>query len=180
MLDWRLEARDAGIEFGQLLSRWGSEGQTKGKLFPAHPQERGAGGGCGRAGRQEGFLRGLAGGAGGPPILCETSLPRADGALPASQKEKDRGGEGPGPWTCPSTPVAGGLCRGLFWGSGEMSRSLSSLPFGFPQKYLDVAVTYRSVTFHPCSSTIWKIFPIPYNCRTLQHQCKAVVPPMTA
>lgn len=44
MLDWRLEARDAGIEFGQLLSRWGSEGQTKGKLFPAHPQEWGVGG----------------------------------------------------------------------------------------------------------------------------------------
>ena len=41
MQDWRLEARDARIEFGQLLSRWGSEGQTKGKLFPAHPQEPG-------------------------------------------------------------------------------------------------------------------------------------------
>lgn len=57
----------------------------------------------------------------GPPILCETSLSRADGALPASQKEKDRGGEGPGPWTCPATPVAGNLCRGLFWGSGEVA-----------------------------------------------------------
>lgn len=49
MLDWRLEARDAGIEFGQLLSRWGSEGQTKGKLFPAQPQEWGGVGGAGGA-----------------------------------------------------------------------------------------------------------------------------------
>ena len=67
MPGWRLEAHDAGIEFGQLLSRWGSEGRTKGKLFPAHPQE---GGGGGRAShRQEGFLRGLAGGPLGPHLV---------------------------------------------------------------------------------------------------------------
>lgn len=49
----------------------------------------------------------------------------------------------------------------------QLSRSLSSLPFGFPQQNLDVAVTHPSVTFHPGSGTAWKIFPVRYNRYTL-------------
>ena len=61
------------IEFGQLLSRWGSEGRTKGKLFPAHPQE---GGGAAEpaTGRRASCVAWLGGR--WAPILCETKPPR--------------------------------------------------------------------------------------------------------
>ena len=69
----------------------GSEGQTKGKLFPAHPQE---GRTAEPAVQQEG-LSGLGGEAAIPPSCARQSIPRACGALSISQREeKGKGGKG--------------------------------------------------------------------------------------